>query len=127
MSRKSPNRPPDTPRSTANLRHDLLATVHTLVGAIELLLTTRLTTRQRRYVNVCKRATESLMALSSVVQDGSAQAEPFPRPAIDELAQLGVTYVPKPVTRGPLLETIRGFGCPRPRVLVAEDSWTAAC
>src|SRR5712691_1580784 len=94
---------PETPqREDQNLRHDLLAVVHTLVGAVELLLTTRLTARQRRYVNVCKRAAENLADLSRKVSTTSEDRS-FQRLAIDDLAELGVIYLPKPVTRAQLL------------------------
>lgn len=114
--------PAEDPRHADNLRHDLLANVHTLVGAVELLLTTRLTTRQRRYLDVCKRSIETMVALSNQMSR-DARAESAPRPAVDELAELGANYLPKPVTRSAILQAIRKLGGHRhPRVLVAEDS-----
>jgi CheY-like chemotaxis protein len=107
---------------SSNVRHDVLAVVHTMVGAVELLLTTRLTARQRRYVNVCKRSAENLIELSRKLA-----AEPgeraFQRLAIDDLAELGVTYLAKPVTRAQVIAAVRGVdGGRRLRILAADDS-----
>jgi CheY-like chemotaxis protein len=114
--------PPEDPKHRDNLRHDLLANIHTLVGAVELLLTTRLTTRQRRYLDVCKRSIGTLTELGRQMST-DARAETAPRPIVDELAELGANYLPKPVTRSGLLQAIRKVsGSRHPRVLVAEDS-----
>lgn len=105
-----------------NLRHDLLGAVHTLVGAVELLLTTRLSPRQRRYVTVCQRSAGNLMELSRKLQ-AQPDERRFERLAIDDLAVLGVTYMAKPVTRDQLIETVRRIeGGRRLRVLAADDS-----
>jgi CheY-like chemotaxis protein len=107
---------------TAHLRHDLLGVVHTLLGAIELLLTTRMSPRQRRYVNVCKRSAEHLTDLCRQV------ASPLDAPAshhlaIDDLSELGVSYVPKPVSRAQLIDAVKTLvDRKRLRILVADDS-----
>src|SRR5438067_12373109 len=107
---------------SSNVRHDVLAGVHTLVGAVELLLTTRLTARQRRYVNVCKRSAENLIELSRKL-GAQAPARAFQRLAIDDLAALGVTYLAKPVTSAQLIDAVRGVdGGRRLRILAADDS-----
>lgn len=107
---------------SSNLRHDLLAVVHTLVGAIELLLTTRMTARQRRYVNVCKRSAEHLTELCKQIP-GPLSEGSFERLAIDDLSELGVTYVPKPVSRTQLLDAVKSVDDRhRLRILAADDS-----
>jgi CheY-like chemotaxis protein/HPt (histidine-containing phosphotransfer) domain-containing protein len=118
----APRTPAVDVSNEASLRHDLLAAVHTLLGAVELLLTTRLTARQRRYVSVCRRSADALTELSRKV---SAQREErtFERVAIDDLAELGVMYLPKPVTRSQLVEAVKGVdGGRRLRILAADDS-----
>ena len=119
--------PPPEPGSaradhSSNLRHDLLAVVHTLMGALELLLTTRLTARQRRYVNVCKRSAEHLTTLCKQVSSPISERS-FERLAIDDLSQLGVSYVPKPVSRAQLIDAVKKAGDHRRlRILAADDS-----
>jgi CheY-like chemotaxis protein len=106
----------------ANLRHDLLAVVHTLLGAIELLLTTRMSPRQRRYVNVCSRSAEHLTELCRQVAS-PVDAPASHRLAIDDLSELGVSYVPKPVSRAGLIDAVKTLvEGKRLRVLVADDS-----
>ena len=107
---------------SANLRHDLLAVVHTLLGAIELLLTTRMSPRQRRYVNVCKRSAEHLTELCRQVAC-PIDVPASHRLAIDDLSELGVSYVPKPVSRAELIDAVKTLvEGKRLRVLVADDS-----
>jgi CheY-like chemotaxis protein len=111
-----------TDDQSSQVRHDLLAVVHTLVGAVELLLTTRMTARQRRYVNVCKRSAENLIELSRKL---SAQTEEkaFQRLTIDDLSELGVSYLAKPVTRAKLISAVRAVDDGRRlRILAADDS-----
>ena len=69
------------------LRHDLLGSVHTLMGALELLFTTRLDARQLRYAGVCQRAAENLVTLSRNVSTlkENQSAERF---AVNELAEM---------------------------------------
>jgi CheY-like chemotaxis protein len=107
---------------SSQVRHDVLAVVHTLVGAVELLLTTRMTARQRRYVNVCKRSAENLIELSRKLS-AHPEERTFQRLAIDDLTELGVKYLAKPVTRAQLISAVRGVdGGRRLRILAADDS-----
>jgi CheY-like chemotaxis protein/HPt (histidine-containing phosphotransfer) domain-containing protein len=100
----------------------LLAVVHTLVGAIELLLTTRMTAGQRRYVNVCKRSAEHLTELCRQLPSPLSERS-FERLAIDDLSELGVSYVPKPVSRAQLLDAVKSIDDRhRLRILAADDS-----
>jgi CheY-like chemotaxis protein len=115
---------PTTPPGDAclNLRHELVGSIHTLVGAVELLLTTRLTARQLRYVNVCKRSAERLITLSRKVS-ARAEERSFERMVIDDLAKLGVMHLPKPVTRTQLIAAVRSVGGTRRlNILAADDS-----
>ena len=53
---------PDDP--VAQLRHDLLTPLNTLLGGLDLLLKTALTDQQRKYAEMCKRSAEALLKIA---------------------------------------------------------------
>jgi CheY-like chemotaxis protein len=114
----------DPVSSEDSRRHDLLGAVHVLGGTLELLLTTRLTAGQRRYVNTCRRAAERLRELGSRVPSNSGTVPCSRRLAIDDLAELGVRYLAKPAKRAALVKLVQSMARKptRPRVLIADDS-----
>lgn len=127
--------PGEGPDPIAQLRHDLLTPLNTLLGGLDLLLKTALGDQQRKYAEMCKRSAEALLRMATALHERFPQLDVSegvssraPKDALAaSLAAAGAGVLMKPVTRAQLLEAIdnatesRQRDDPRLRILLAED------
>jgi CheY-like chemotaxis protein len=118
------------PRRSADalsrLRHDIRNPLNVILGSADLLAVTPLSAQQRRYVEMCRRSAEGIVALlGEAAIESDSHAVPDRRQGLDasELEPLGVSaYLMKPFTRAELLDAI-ATATPREalRILLVDD------